>query len=140
MPQAGNLCEASPNDFGSTRVFPECFGSKMTCFGIRSADLTTNYNDPTMNNIHRAMKNSDQSVLSHSTEYEDFKHWLGCFERDLRKAWKKKMNQNPVQAELDDPLTDEMLDLGCAKERLITAIVRVCDEVEFAPGDDTTAN
>jgi hypothetical protein len=86
------------------------------------------------------MKNINQSDLSASEEYQDFKHWLGCFERDLKKAWKKKSSQDPVQAELDDPLTDEILGLNCAKERLITAIVRVCDEVEFSAGDDAPAN
>jgi len=86
------------------------------------------------------MRNPTSLDLSENQEYEDFKHWLRCFERDLRKAWRKKSNQSPVEAELDDPLSDELLDLNCAKERLITAIVRVCDEIEFSQGDDTPAN
>jgi hypothetical protein len=86
------------------------------------------------------MRNVKKVELSESIEHKNFKHWLSCFDRDLKKAWKKKTGQDPVQAELNDPLTDEILDLNCAKERLITAIVRVCDEVEFSATDDNPAN
>jgi len=64
------------------------------------------------------MRNVKKVELSESIEHKNFKHWLSCFDRDLKKAWKKKSGQDPVQAELNDPLTDEILDLNCVKERL----------------------